>query len=150
MHAFLETINEWGYALGEVLQGQLEAGSMSALAVVFVAGLLTSFTPCVYPMIPVTVSYIGGAAAGSRRRAVSLSLIYVLGMALIYAALGVVNVNFPDTRRSENHVSWEPGQGDAGEPSQERVEEMVRRPEDRVSARQDGDLAAVLPRNPCS
>ena len=106
MHAFLEKINEWGYALGEVLQGQLEAGSMAALAVVFVAGLLTSFTPCVYPMIPVTVTYIGGAAAGSRRRAVSLSLIYVLGMALIYAALGIVTAMLGKTFGRFTYNPW--------------------------------------------
>ncbi len=35
-------------------------------------------------------------------------------IALVHAALGVVNVNFHDTRRSENHVSWAPDQGDAG------------------------------------
>jgi thiol:disulfide interchange protein DsbD len=57
--------------------------------VVFAAGVLTSFTPCVYPMIPVTVTYIGGAAGGDRRRAVGLSLTYVLGLAFVYAALGV-------------------------------------------------------------
>jgi len=85
-----ERLNEWGYALQQVLQGQLDAGSVGALFVVFAAGVLTSFTPCVYPMIPVTVTYLGGAAAGSRRRAVTLSLIYVLGMALVYSALGVV------------------------------------------------------------
>ncbi len=86
----LERINEWGYALSETLKQQLETGSISAVFVVFAAGVLTSFTPCVYPMIPVTVTYIGGASAGSRRRAVVLSLIYVGGMALVYAALGVI------------------------------------------------------------
>ncbi len=106
MHAFLEKINEWGYALGEVLQGQLEAGSMAALAVVFVAGLLTSFTPCVYPMIPVTVTFIGGAAAGSRRRAVSLSMIYVLGMALIYASLGIVTAMLGKTFGRFTYNPW--------------------------------------------
>lgn len=90
MESFLERINEWGFALGQTLQGQLEAGAVSAVFVVFLAGVLTSFTPCVYPMIPVTVTYIGGASAGSRRRAVLLSSVYVLGMAVIYAALGIV------------------------------------------------------------
>lgn len=90
MTGFLERINEWGFALSQTLQGQLEAGALSAVFVVFAAGVLTSFTPCVYPMIPVTVTYIGGAAAGNRRRAVALSIVYVLGMAVIYAALGVV------------------------------------------------------------
>ncbi len=106
MHAFLERINEWGYALSEVLRGQLEAGSMAALAVVFLAGLLTSFTPCVYPMIPVTVTYIGGAASGSRRRAVSLSVVYVLGMALIYASLGMVTAMLGKTFGRFTHNPW--------------------------------------------
>lgn len=90
MQHLLERINEWQYALGQTVQGQLEAGSLAALLVVFAAGVLTSFTPCVYPMIPVTVTYIGGAAAGNRRRAVTLSTIYVLGLALVYASLGVI------------------------------------------------------------
>jgi len=85
----LETINNWGFALSETLKAQLAAGSLSAVFVVFAAGVLTSFTPCVYPMIPVTVTYIGGAAAGNRRRAVGLSVTYVLGLAAMYAALGV-------------------------------------------------------------
>jgi thiol:disulfide interchange protein DsbD len=87
--SLLDTINEWGFALSQSLQGRLEAGSVSALVVVFAAGVLTSFTPCVYPMIPVTVTYIGGAAAGDRKRAVGLSLTYVLGLAIVYATLGV-------------------------------------------------------------
>ena len=86
----LERINEWGYALSQTLQGQLESGSIGAVFVVFAAGLLTSFTPCVYPMIPVTVTYIGTAASGSRRRAVSLSIMYALGLALLYSALGII------------------------------------------------------------
>jgi thiol:disulfide interchange protein len=106
VHALLEKINEWGYALSEVLQGQLEAGSMAALAVVFAAGLLTSFTPCVYPLIPVTVTYIGGAAAGNRRRAVSLSTVYVLGMALIYAVLGIVTAMLGKTFGQFTRNPW--------------------------------------------
>lgn len=86
----LERINEWGYALQQILEGQLQSGSASALLVVFAAGVLTSFTPCVYPMIPVTVTYIGGASNGNRRRAVALSSVYVLGLAVVYATLGVV------------------------------------------------------------
>ena len=85
----IDRLNEWGYALSQTLQGQLDAGSLSAVFVVFAAGVLTSFTPCVYPMIPVTVTYIGGAAAGNRRRAVALSTTYVLGLAIVYAGLGV-------------------------------------------------------------
>jgi thiol:disulfide interchange protein DsbD len=59
----LETINEWGFALSQTLQAQLQAGSVGAIFVVFAAGVLTSLTPCVYPMIPVTVTYIGAPPA---------------------------------------------------------------------------------------
>jgi thiol:disulfide interchange protein DsbD len=106
VHAFLERINEWGYALSETLQGQLEAGSVAAVAVVFAAGVLTSFTPCVYPMIPVTVTFIGTAAAGKRSRAVSLSSIYVLGMALVYSSLGVVTALLGKTFGRFTHNPW--------------------------------------------
>ena len=83
-------LTDWGYRLSQTLQGQLQRRSPAAILSVFVIGLVTSFTPCVYPMIPVTVTYIGGAAGGSRRRAVGLSCVYVAGLAMIYATLGVV------------------------------------------------------------
>jgi thiol:disulfide interchange protein DsbD len=64
-----------------------------SLSLVFAAGVLTSLTPCIYPMIPITVSLVGGQALGgqplSRARVVALTLIYVLGLALVYAALGL-------------------------------------------------------------
>ena len=66
MHGFVERINEWGYALGQTLQGQLETGSLAAVFVVFAAGVLTSFTPCVYPMIPVTVTCISSPPSSCR------------------------------------------------------------------------------------
>lgn len=106
MHDLLERINEWQYALGQTVQGQLEAGSLAAIFVVFAAGVLTSFTPCVYPMIPVTVTYIGTAAAGSRRRAVTLSTIYVLGMALVYAGLGVITALIGQTFGQFTRTWW--------------------------------------------
>ena len=89
MQGFLDLINEWNFALGQALENHLATGSLVAVFVVFGAGLLTSLTPCVYPVIPVTVSYIGGAAAGNRRRAVSMSLVYVAGLSLVYTVLGV-------------------------------------------------------------
>jgi thiol:disulfide interchange protein DsbD len=67
-----------------------------ALPLVFGGGVLTSLTPCIYPMIPITVSLVGGQAVGdgtapgSRWRPVVLTLSYVLGLALVYAALGLI------------------------------------------------------------
>jgi len=90
LHQLLETINEWQYSLGQTVGGLLQTGSPMAILVSFAAGVLTSLTPCVYPMIPVTVAYMGGAAAGGKRRVVLMSVIYVMGMAVVYTSLGVV------------------------------------------------------------
>lgn len=64
-----------------------------ALPLVFAGGVLTSLTPCIYPMIPITASLVGGqetgAASRSRWRPVGLTLVYVLGLALVYAGLGL-------------------------------------------------------------
>ena len=63
-----------------------------AFPLLFGAGLATSLTPCVYPMIPITAGILGGAGSAgvSRGRAVRRSLTYALGLALVYSALGLV------------------------------------------------------------
>ncbi len=60
-----------------------------ALGVVFLGGVLTSLTPCVYPLIPITVAIFGAKSTKSRWKGALLSSIYVLGMATMYAALGL-------------------------------------------------------------
>jgi thioredoxin:protein disulfide reductase len=57
--------------------------------VVFLGGLLTALTPCVYPLIPITVSVFGARGATSRARALVLTTAYVVGMGLVFSALGV-------------------------------------------------------------
>ncbi len=64
------------------------AGLPTLLAAAFGGGLVLSATPCVYPMIPVTVAAFGGQRA-SRARAAGLALLSVAGIALTYATLGV-------------------------------------------------------------
>lgn len=66
----------------------LKAGSALAYAAAFAGGALVSFTPCIYPLLPVTTGYVGGMSRGSRSRGFYLSLSYALGMAVVYAALG--------------------------------------------------------------
>jgi cytochrome c-type biogenesis protein len=71
----------------------LGTSPLAALPLLFVAGLLTSLTPCVYPMIPITVALVGQESIGapkSRFRALFLTLSYVVGVALVYALLGVI------------------------------------------------------------
>lgn len=68
----------------------LQSSLLTSLIMAFIGGVLASLTPCVYPMIPITAGVIGHAnVGGSRWRGFFLSLIYVTGMALTYAALGV-------------------------------------------------------------
>lgn len=49
-----------------------------------------SFTPCIYPLLPVTASYIGLGSCGNRLKAFILSLIYVSGIAVTYSVLGII------------------------------------------------------------
>ncbi len=76
-------------SLFSAFQSHLQAGSPQAYAVAFLGGILVSFTPCIYPVLPVTVGYLGSRTGGSRRRAFFLSAAYAIGMALTYAALGM-------------------------------------------------------------
>jgi thiol:disulfide interchange protein DsbD len=77
------------------LQEYLSAGSLMAYPVAFLAGLLISFTPCVYPIIPIQLGFIGGQTAAAKTgggraswRGFTLSVLFVVGMAIVYAALG--------------------------------------------------------------
>ena len=54
----------------------------------YLGGVLVSFTACIYPVIPITVGFIGARAGGSRSKGFVLSLIYVLGMSVTYTILG--------------------------------------------------------------
>jgi thiol:disulfide interchange protein DsbD len=69
----------------------LSTHPVAALAAVYAGGVLTSLTPCLYPMIPVTVSIVGGnAGERSALTRLSLALTYVVGLAGAYSALGLL------------------------------------------------------------
>lgn len=68
----------------------LEKISLVSYLAVFLGGIMVSFTPCVYPLIPVTAGFIGASSAGSRGRGFLLSFFYVLGIAITYSFLGAV------------------------------------------------------------
>jgi thiol:disulfide interchange protein DsbD len=74
--------------LGDALVSQ----PVLALALLFGAGVLTSLTPCIYPMIPITVGVISGTAGDESRRSrvVGLTLAYITGLALLYAVAGLI------------------------------------------------------------
>jgi len=76
------------------LSAQLSSSPLTALPILFIAGVLTSLTPCIYPMIPITAAIVGGSAVGDaprpRARTVLLTFAYVIGLATAYASLGLV------------------------------------------------------------
>lgn len=56
----------------------------------FLGGILVSFTPCVYPLIPLSAGYVSARSAGSRLKGFLLSVFYVTGLAVTYSALGLI------------------------------------------------------------
>lgn len=76
-----------GNALGSAIA---KRGLLFGYVLVFVGGLALNLTPCVYPMIPITVSYFGGQSRGRGSRTTLLAFLYLLGMAAMYSTLGLV------------------------------------------------------------
>lgn len=71
-----------------LLSQKLDFSSGFSFVISFFGGLLVSFTPCVYPLLPVTVGFIGAKSNGSKLRGFLLSTAYVFGMAVTYSVLG--------------------------------------------------------------
>lgn len=77
MDDFLNRINQY-----------LQGAPFLAIIAAYIGGVLTSFTPCVYPIIPITVTYIGARGEGSKLKGFFLCLSHVLGIAVTYSLLG--------------------------------------------------------------
>ena len=67
-----------------------ENGLALTFLLIFFGGLALNLTPCVYPLIPITVSFFGGQAKGSTAKVFTLALVYLLGMSITYSAMGLV------------------------------------------------------------
>jgi cytochrome c-type biogenesis protein len=70
------------------LVSSLQAGSLLAYPVAFASGLFASLTPCIYPLIPVTVAYLGSRTPTTRKQGLLSSMAYAMGIAVVYALLG--------------------------------------------------------------
>lgn len=65
-------------------------GNPLEILIVFWSGVLVSFTPCIYPILPITASFIAGAnTKGTKKMGFIISLFYVLGVAITYSGLAV-------------------------------------------------------------
>ena len=82
---------DWLTDLTSPFEAALAEGSWGpVLGIMFAAGLLTSLTPCVYPMIAITVSIFGASQAKSKLHGAGLSTMYVLGMCALFTPLGLI------------------------------------------------------------
>lgn len=86
---FLEAKVGWFEQLVERLKQELEKQSLLLFVLVFALGFLTSFTPCVYPVIPIVMGYIGTRSGKKKLKGFYLSIFFVLGLAFVYSVLGV-------------------------------------------------------------
>ncbi|MBN2483282.1 MAG: sulfite exporter TauE/SafE family protein [Candidatus Omnitrophica bacterium] len=64
--------------------------SILGIGASFLAGVIASFSPCIYPLLPVTAGVIGAYSLGSHRRGFLMSIVFVSGIAFIYTILGVL------------------------------------------------------------
>ena len=77
-------------SLQALLDNAVRSGSILVYVLAFAGGVAASFTPCTYPVLPLTVGYIGNMSDGSKRRGFILSLALVFGMAFVYAVVGTI------------------------------------------------------------
>lgn len=76
---------------GDSITSELESnGILVGLLFVFLGGLALNLTPCVYPLIPITIGYFGGQSEGKTSKLFLMGLFFMLGMAVTYSVVGVV------------------------------------------------------------
>ncbi len=72
------------------IEGWLTSTPLLAFLGVFLAGIISSFSPCVLAMIPLSIGFVGGYAEGNTRKALRYSLFFMLGLTLTFVILGGV------------------------------------------------------------
>ncbi|MCK4980721.1 MAG: sulfite exporter TauE/SafE family protein, partial [Candidatus Delongbacteria bacterium] len=80
-------------SIEEKLAGILEGSQTWTLLVfliAFLGGILDSMTPCVYPIIPVVISYMGAKSGSKKSAGFFLSLFFVVGLAITYSVVGLL------------------------------------------------------------
>jgi len=82
----LYLLQQWANTL---VLAQLTHLTPLSLAIIALAGLVTSLTPCLLSLLPLTIAYIGGTGADSRWRSFQQSLWFALGLAITLASLGL-------------------------------------------------------------
>ncbi len=84
------TSTEEGLA-GSFTENIRSGNYIPAFGLLFLIGLLLNLTPCVYPLIPITLGFFSSQAAGSRAVRLQLGGMYMVGIALMYGAVGGIS-----------------------------------------------------------
>jgi thiol:disulfide interchange protein DsbD len=84
------TVSTPNNAAGTAQNQPLNTDFGSFIWLAITVGALSLLTPCVFPMIPITVSYFTNHSAGSRTKSVRLALVYSVGIILTFTALGML------------------------------------------------------------
>lgn len=89
--AALNVSKSFSMVSSDAIGTHIDNNLLLALVLIFIFGFLTSLTPCVYPLIPITLAVVGARkSASSKTQAFTRSFIYVLGIATTYSLLGVL------------------------------------------------------------
>ncbi|HQO10008.1 MAG TPA: cytochrome c biogenesis protein CcdA [Clostridiales bacterium] len=75
--------------LAAILEGS-ETWTLLVFLIAFLGGILDSMTPCVYPVIPVVISYMGAKSEKKKSAGFFLSLFFVIGLAVTYSIVGLL------------------------------------------------------------
>lgn len=88
---FSQALEEGTTDSSDPISDALEShGLLLGLFFVFLGGLALNLTPCVYPLIPITIGYFGGQSEGSTGKLTLMGLLFILGLAVTYSLIGVV------------------------------------------------------------
>jgi len=87
----VKTKGDKGSWLTELLK---DSGIILGLMIAFLGGALLNLTPCVYPLIPVTIGFFGGQSEGSTKKLALMGFLYLIGIALTYAIVGIITIFF--------------------------------------------------------
>ena len=88
--SYVYTKNKAGSDDNSISSRLESSGLILSLIFVFIGGLALNLTPCVYPLIPITIGYFGGQSEGKTSRLVMMGVLFVLGLAITYSIIGVV------------------------------------------------------------
>ncbi len=72
------------------LESTFQGAGLLGLGASFLAGILLSLSPCIYPLIPITVGIVGAASERSHLKGFIISLVFVLGVCVTYTTLGII------------------------------------------------------------